>query len=479
MRVVTTRLIVTGISVELPWIKAIAGVLTLLPIPALRDMFSPNDALYEHGRKFLHSIQASESSSNIFSNIAAEAEKGEKLSMDDVHLEASGLIIAGTDTTSTTLTYLTWAVLSRPTLQRDLEQEVSQLPGDYTDTDLEKLPLLNAVIEESLRLYGAAPSGLPRAVPPGGTSIAGHFINAGTTVTTQAYTYHRDASLFPDPDEYASFYPSPNDTDPNASADSFPPAGCTTASAPKRRRLSTPSAQARGLASAFISRIWNCGSRARSSSGSARVRGWRRVRRRRRWRWRIISWLCRGATSVRFYWGREESGMPFRHENLIANEAICTFSASHRADFQSHRRPARLQNRKSARITDTALPDPHHLPAPLIPHEPKLPLPPSPQPLQPRQHNPNRMPPTNRIPRLAQHLKPALMRPPLASAHALEIHALDALVDRRVRGGFGAGAERHGVAGRGLVVSVAEARAPMREIGADDESVGWVREVGG
>jgi cytochrome P450 len=116
-----------------------------------------------------------------------------------VHLEASGLIIAGTDTTSVTLTYLVWAVLSQPTLQAELEHEVAALTSDYGDTDLEKLPLLNAVIEETLRLYGAAPAGLPRSVPPGGVTIDGQVIPAGTTVTTQAYTYHRDPELFPRP----------------------------------------------------------------------------------------------------------------------------------------------------------------------------------------------------------------------------------------------------------------------------------------
>jgi cytochrome P450 len=199
MHTITTRIAVRGISVELPMVLALGEVLQYVPIPAIKSIFCPNDVLYEHGRKYLDSIKASETSSNIFSNIAAEAEAGEKLSMDDVHLEASGLIIAGTDTTSTTLTYLVWAVLSQPTLQRELETEVAALSEDYGDGDLEKLPLLNAVIEETLRLYGAAPSGLPRSVPPGGVTIDDQVIPAGTTVTTQAYTYHRDPALFPRP----------------------------------------------------------------------------------------------------------------------------------------------------------------------------------------------------------------------------------------------------------------------------------------
>lgn len=199
MRTITSRISVRGIGVELPFVTAVGKVLKYIPITTIQDFFGPNDVLYEYGRKYLDSIKASETSSNIFSNIAAEAEVGEKLSMDDVHLEASGLIIAGTDTTAVTLTYLVWAVLSQPTLQKELEQEVAALKDDFGEMDVEKLPLLNAVIEETLRLYGAAPAGLPRSVPPGGVIIDDQVIPAGTTVTTQAYTYHRDPALFPRP----------------------------------------------------------------------------------------------------------------------------------------------------------------------------------------------------------------------------------------------------------------------------------------
>jgi len=199
MHAITTRGTVRGIGVEFPIITVLGKVLRFVPHKTIQLIFRPNDVLQEHGRRYLDSIKASETSSNIFSNIAAEGETGEKLSMDDVHREASGLIVAGTDTTSTTLTYLVWAVLSQPKLQQELEAEVATLDENYGDVDLDKLFLLNAVIEESLRLYSAAPSGLPRSVPPGGVTIDEQFIPAGTTVTTQAYTFHRDPNLFPRP----------------------------------------------------------------------------------------------------------------------------------------------------------------------------------------------------------------------------------------------------------------------------------------
>lgn len=80
-----------------------------------------------------------------------------------------------------------------------MEEEVASL-GDQLDmTELENAPLLNSVMEETLRLYGAAPGALLRIVPSQGMIVAGHQLPAGTEVSTQAYTLHRDARIFHDP----------------------------------------------------------------------------------------------------------------------------------------------------------------------------------------------------------------------------------------------------------------------------------------
>lgn len=112
---------------------------------------------------------AEEGRNSIFCKIQAEADNPNgAVDSEDVELEAIALLVAGTDTTAVTLTYLVWAVLLRPDLQDQLEAEVATLPQNYTDSDVESLTLLNAVIHETLRLYGAVPGGLPRIVPEGG-----------------------------------------------------------------------------------------------------------------------------------------------------------------------------------------------------------------------------------------------------------------------------------------------------------------------
>jgi cytochrome P450 len=186
-----------GINAELPVIRAL---LRLIPVKSLQEVVNGNDFLMSYGLEARRMLKSQPVDRTIFGLINREAEKeGGHLDEIDVLLEAQGLLVAGSDTTAISMTYLVWAVLSHPIWQNELEKEVAALPATFSDKDLEELPILSAVIEETLRLYGAAPGGLPRIVPKGGVSLAGHFIPTGTTVTTQSYTLHRDPNLFPEP----------------------------------------------------------------------------------------------------------------------------------------------------------------------------------------------------------------------------------------------------------------------------------------
>ncbi|EMD00912.1 hypothetical protein BAUCODRAFT_144505 [Baudoinia panamericana UAMH 10762] len=199
MRKLQVALMGGGIGAEMPFVRYLGK---RLPIQICQDLWNNNSYLMNYAEAAVKGMRANQGHANVFAGMVAEAEKAERLDDLDVKQEALNLIVAGTDTTSITLTYLVWAVLSRPELQRAVEEEVRGLPEAYQDAEVEKLELLNAVIEETLRLYGAAPGGLPRRVPSGGISMGGYFLPGGTTATTQAFSLHRDASLFPDPEEF-------------------------------------------------------------------------------------------------------------------------------------------------------------------------------------------------------------------------------------------------------------------------------------
>jgi cytochrome P450 len=198
IRILQSNMKGSGIAAELPW--WLVPLLKYIPLESIKELFRGNDLLIRYGLEARRKSKAAQNDKTIFSTVNKEAEKeGGHLDETDVQLESQGLLVAGSDTTAVSLTYLVWAVLSHPHWQVQLEEEVASLPPGFTDEDLEKLPVLNAVIEETLRLYGAAPGGLPRIVPNGGAHMMDHYLPAGTTVTTQAYTLHRDRTLFPNP----------------------------------------------------------------------------------------------------------------------------------------------------------------------------------------------------------------------------------------------------------------------------------------
>jgi cytochrome P450 len=130
-----------------------------------------------------------------------DKEKNSELSDRAIAEEASNLIVAGSDTTAVTLTYLVWAVLDlrNAHVREKLMKELEPLPLDLDSTEIGALPYLHGVLQESLRLYGAAPGSLPRTVPASGTKFGDFFLPAGTTVSTQAFTLHRDPMIFEEP----------------------------------------------------------------------------------------------------------------------------------------------------------------------------------------------------------------------------------------------------------------------------------------
>lgn len=202
-----------GIGAEFPLLRAVGRY---IPLKWCHDLFAANDFLLRVATAAVDSARSSSEhdTKNLFAHIVAESAKNEDGSLTDldVRLEASGLIVAGSDTTAVTLTYIVWCVLSRPQLHKTLRKELSSLAAGFTDANLEdKCPNLNAVIEETLRLYGAAPGSLPRAVPAEGAyfkvpsnSDKSYFCPPGTIVSTQAYTIHRDPNLFADPERYVA-----------------------------------------------------------------------------------------------------------------------------------------------------------------------------------------------------------------------------------------------------------------------------------
>jgi hypothetical protein len=87
------------------------------------------------------------------------------------------LTIYYTDTTSTTLTFLFWELSRHKDWQKKLREEIrSRTDEEFNSQQLKDLPILDAVVNEALRLHPAAPASLPREAPVGGKMMNGYNI---------------------------------------------------------------------------------------------------------------------------------------------------------------------------------------------------------------------------------------------------------------------------------------------------------------
>jgi cytochrome P450 len=180
-------------------------ILRHTPVKRAQQIATADDVVYEYGAHAIRNMRSRNGNAlNLFGQMLAATDSGDKVSLTDkdIREEAGNLIVAGSDTTAITLTYLIWAVLKQPSLQARLEDEIAHLNAELSTAELEAAPVLNSVIEETLRLYGAAPGALPRTVPDRGTIISGYHIPGGVEVSTQAFTNHRDPLVFPEPLRY-------------------------------------------------------------------------------------------------------------------------------------------------------------------------------------------------------------------------------------------------------------------------------------
>lgn len=111
--------------------------------------------------------------------------KNDDVSMtrEEMYANANLFMIAGTETTATLLSGLTWYLLSNPETMNKLCTEIRTIKeeSEITIERLQQMKYLNACIEEGLRLYAPVSTGLPRISPAGGAYVEGHYVPAGVS----------------------------------------------------------------------------------------------------------------------------------------------------------------------------------------------------------------------------------------------------------------------------------------------------------
>jgi cytochrome P450 len=133
--------------------------------------------------------------------MSARDEAGEALSDSELRDELMTLLIAGHETTATALTWaLYWIHLFPPVRQRLLD-ELESLEDDFDPNTVFRLPYLNAVCSETLRIHPVALLTFGR-VTRSQVKLAGITLDPGTTVTGCIYLAHRRKEVFSNPEEF-------------------------------------------------------------------------------------------------------------------------------------------------------------------------------------------------------------------------------------------------------------------------------------
>ncbi|KAJ4861384.1 cytochrome p450 domain-containing protein [Trichoderma breve] len=118
---------------------------------------------------------------------------------------ASLLIIAGSETTATTLSGVTYLLLTHPEVLQKTMDEVRSSFSNEGEIDLlsvQKLGYMMAVLQEALRMYPPVPTAIPRKTQPGGDVICGQYVPANTILGIWQWPMYHNAKNFTLPDSY-------------------------------------------------------------------------------------------------------------------------------------------------------------------------------------------------------------------------------------------------------------------------------------
>ncbi|KAG9570747.1 cytochrome P450, partial [Aureobasidium melanogenum] len=134
---------------------------------------------------------------SLLSKLQSKASELEDLS---AAAECMDHLAAGIDTTGDGLCFLMHE-LSLPHnahVQQRLRDEIN----NNQDKSFDRLPYLDAVVKEGLRVFPPIPMSFPRYTPDSGTTLDGYYIPGHVIVSCQPFTLHKDPVVFPSPEKF-------------------------------------------------------------------------------------------------------------------------------------------------------------------------------------------------------------------------------------------------------------------------------------
>jgi cytochrome P450 family 110 len=133
--------------------------------------------------------------------VSARDENGEALTDAELRDELMTLLVAGHETTATALTWALHWIHKIPAVRKQLSDELQALDGAVDPGALFRLPYLNAVCSETLRIHPVAMLTFAR-VTKSRVEMEGCSLEPGTIVLGCIYLAHRREESYSDPEAF-------------------------------------------------------------------------------------------------------------------------------------------------------------------------------------------------------------------------------------------------------------------------------------
>ncbi|KAL6645985.1 hypothetical protein ACP70R_017593 [Stipagrostis hirtigluma subsp. patula] len=128
-----------------------------------------------------------------------------KMARDNVRAILADVFTAGSDTTAITVEWAMAELLRSRSIMANVRTEIENSFGGketIEETDLARLPYLQAVVKEAMRLHPVAPLLLPHQAVGDGVVISGYTVPKGSTVIFNSWAIMRDPTVWKRPDEF-------------------------------------------------------------------------------------------------------------------------------------------------------------------------------------------------------------------------------------------------------------------------------------